>query len=260
VTSTNLVGLLNCLELARRHQATFVFLSTSRVYPIHTLNALSVVETATRFELTDQQSVAGASAAGISEAFPLEGTRSLYGATKLAGELLAQEYFEMYGLAGVINRCGLLTGPWQMGRIDQGVVALWVARHVLKGRLQYFGYGGCGKQVRDILHIEDFYRLLSAQLDRIDGVRGGVFNVGGGPEGTVSLLELTALCEQSTGHRLRIDPVAESSPADIRVYVSDCRKVHRCTGWSPAIRPADIVQDLTAWVVDHRALLEPLFC
>lgn len=97
----------------------------------------------------------GASSAGITEEFPLDGARSLYGASKRASELVMQEYLAMYGLRGVINRCGVITGPWQMGRVDQGVVVYWVARHVFGGPLSYIGYGGSGKQVRDILHIED---------------------------------------------------------------------------------------------------------
>jgi CDP-paratose 2-epimerase len=90
------------------------------------------------------------SAAGISEGFSLGGHRSLYGTTKLAAELLIEEYRVMYGLRAVINRCGVISGPWQMGKVDQGFVVLWLARHLFGGPLSYMGFGGDGLQVRDV--------------------------------------------------------------------------------------------------------------
>jgi CDP-paratose 2-epimerase len=260
VLGANLTGLQHCLEAARRHDAALIFLSTSRVYPIHAINGLAVRETDTRFELLDEQPLRGACASGISEEFPLDGARSLYGATKLAGELILQEYVSMYGLRAIVNRCGLLTGPWQMGKVDQGIVAFWVAHHVLQcGPLRYFGYGGTGKQVRDILHVEDLYRLIAVQLSRIEALSGKTFNVGGGADGAVSLCELTALCSDASGHRLEIGRVMEPSPADVRTYVSDCRSVERATGWAPSLRPAGIVDELATWVGEHRSTLMPLF-
>ncbi len=137
VLQTNLVGTINCLELARQTQADFIFLSTSRVYPIAHLNALKFKETETRFQLLEQQPLPGVSSQGISEEFSLTGARSLYGATKLASELLVIEYADAYGLRTLINRCGVLTGPWQMGKVDQGVFALWMAFHYFQRSLKY---------------------------------------------------------------------------------------------------------------------------
>src|SRR5712675_1234223 len=155
VIQTNLNGTIHCLELARRVGADIVFLSTSRVYPTAAINALRYAETATRFVMTDVQDVAGASGHGLAETFPLAGSRSIYGASKLASELLLQEYRAAYGVRAIVNRCGVLTGPWQMGKVDQGVVALWVAKHFFRGHLAYVGHGGTGKQVRDLLHVQD---------------------------------------------------------------------------------------------------------
>ena len=118
VLGANLTGTLNALEIARRHDAAFIFLSSSRVYPYSTINRLNYVESNTRFELSAEQNVPGVSPAGFSESLPLPGLRSLYGATKLASELIVCEYLEMYGLVGVVNRCGVIAGPWQMGKID----------------------------------------------------------------------------------------------------------------------------------------------
>src|SRR5215218_499281 len=121
LVQTNLVGAYHCLELARRERAQLVFLSTSRVYPVATLEAAAHTETGSRFELSPEQDVPGLSAHGVAETLPLEGARTLYGATKLAAELLITEYAETYGLQAVVNRCGVIAGPWQMGKVDQGV-------------------------------------------------------------------------------------------------------------------------------------------
>jgi CDP-paratose 2-epimerase len=157
---SNLVGALNCLEQARRHGWTFVFLSSSRVYPIALLRALPLERTATRFVLRSESDLPGVTPPGISEQFPLSGNRSLYGATKLAAELLIEEYKTIYGVRELINRCGVISGPWQMGKVDQGFIVLWMARHLLDGPLAYTGFGGEGSQVRDILHV-DLYDLLA---------------------------------------------------------------------------------------------------
>lgn len=119
---TNLMGAYNCLEVARSQDAHLVFLSTSRVYPVAALAALAFDETPTRLELADNQPLPGVGPAGISEEFPLGGACTPYGATKLAAELLIAEYAESFGLRAVIDRCGAIAGPWQMGKFDQGIV------------------------------------------------------------------------------------------------------------------------------------------
>jgi CDP-paratose 2-epimerase len=100
--------------------------------------------------------VAGASAAGLSERFPLAGSRTMYGASKLAGELLLAEY----DVPWVVNRCGVVAGPWQMGKGDQSVFTHWMLSHHFGCDLNYIGYGGTGKQVRDLLHVDDLVDLV----------------------------------------------------------------------------------------------------
>jgi CDP-paratose 2-epimerase len=257
VVNANLIGTLNCLELARKCGSAIIFLSTSRVYPMGRLNDLKFEETPTRYQLTDQN-MRGVSSAGLSEEFPIEGTRSLYGATKLASELIMQEYLEIYGLRGVINRCGVITGPWQMGKVEQGFIVLWVARHIFGEPLSYIGYGGKGKQVRDILHIDDLYRLLQIQMNHLSELSGQVFNVGGGREISVSLRELTTLCEEATGKRIPIHSVPDTRPGDVRIYISDCRKVREQTGWMPSIPPKDMIGEIVEWIHHHRIQLQPI--
>src|SRR5260370_5597585 len=165
---TNLTGCFHCLEIARQAKADFLFVSTSRVYPVAPVNGLSFEETETRYGLRPAQSVAGASEYGIAEEFPLHGARSLYGMTKLAAEFMVAEYGDAYGIRFVIDRCGLLTGPWQMAKADQGVVAFWVAAHCLNRGLKYSGFGGTGKHARDFLHIDRFCDLVLDQIANSD--------------------------------------------------------------------------------------------
>jgi CDP-paratose 2-epimerase len=253
VIQSNLLGAYHCLEFARRSNAYVLFLSTSRVYPVAGLEALALEETDTRFELSDGQPAAGASAAGISEQFPLAGARTLYGSTKLAAELLIEEYRAAYGLRAVVNRCGVIAGPWQMGKVDQGVFTYWMLAHHFRRPLQYIGFGGSGKQVRDLLHVEDLLDLMDEQLSdpaRWDGV---TVNVGGGRPGSLSLLETTELCTEITGNRLEIAGNPQTRPGDVPVYLSDCDKLHRLTAWRPRRAPRDILLDIHGWIREHEA-------
>ncbi|VVB95776.1 GDP-L-fucose synthase [uncultured archaeon] len=256
--NTNLLGTINCLEYTRKCGADIIFLSTSRVYPVKTINNLTFIEKSTRFELSDNQDVPGVSSKGLTEDFPLKSPRTLYGATKLASELLLQEYTEMYGIRGVINRCGLLTGTWQMGKVDQGVIVLWIAKHHYKGSLSYIGYGGKGKQVRDILHVKDLYRLLEIEINDMDSHNGEIYNVGGGLERTVSLAELTALCQKYTGNKIQIQSVNEDRPGDIRIYITDNSRITEKTGWKPRISVDEIIREISIWIKENSELLKPI--
>ncbi len=248
VINTNFIGTINCLNYATKFKARFIFLSTSRVYPIDQLNKINYTESDTRLVLSENQNVKGVSSLGINEDFVLDGARSFYGSSKLASELFIQEYMEFYGLKAIINRCGVLTGPWQMGKVDQGVVVLWLARHFWKGELNYIGYGGTGKQVRDMLHIEDLYQLLKVQLKDFGKYSGQIFNVGGGNDVSVSLKELTVFCEEITGNKIRINSVAENRSADIPVYITDNSKIESISGWKPKMDSKLLLLDIFEWM------------
>jgi CDP-paratose 2-epimerase len=254
--NTNLIGTINCLDHARRHDAAVVFLSTSRVYPIAPLRELPLVPTKTRFVIPASNTGPGWSACGITESFPLIGSRSLYGATKLCSELIIAEYVALYGLRAVINRCGVLTGPWQMGKVDQGFVVLWAARHVFGGALSYNGFGGVGLQVRDVLHVEDLYCLIRKQVAQIANYRGKIYNVGGGPDCSVSLAELTEACARHTGQHLVVTSQPQTNPVDIPYYVTDNAAVTKATGWLPQFSLAEILDDIFEWLCDHRDEVE----
>lgn len=253
---TNLHGTVNCLEYARKSEADIIFLSTSRVYPIEAVNRIRTKEGETRFQLEDEQEIPGVSGEGISEDFPLSGVRSFYGTTKLSSELLIQEYCSDYPIRGVINRCGVIAGPGQFGKVDQGVVALWVAKHMMNQSLTYIGYGGTGKQVRDMLHIDDLCRLVAAELDDMEKYSGKVFNVGGGPECSASLVELTKVCSEVTENTIDIGSVSETRPNDIKLYITDNSKIIAASGWMPEKSVRDIVADTYTWMKTEKETLQ----
>jgi CDP-paratose 2-epimerase len=259
VLQTNLIGTINCLELARQTQADFIFLSTSRVYPIAYLNQLNYTETDTRFQLSEQQNLPGVSAFGIAEQFPLDLPRSLYGSTKLASELIINEYGNAYGLRTLINRCGVLTGPWQMGKVDQGVFALWVANHYFQKSLKYIGYGGTGKQVRDFLHVADLLDLIDIQIANLAQFKGQTFNVGGGQDFSLSLYETTKLCQEITGNSIMIEAVPENRTGDMPIFITDSRRVIEATGWQPQRNGKTLIKDICDWIHTHEKELKSIF-
>ncbi len=258
VLQTNLMGTIYCLEAARERGAAVLFMSTSRVYPMDRINALPFADGATRYAWTPDGSVPGLSDEGIGEEFPLAGVRSFYGASKLASEMLLQEYVNAYNVKALINRCGVIAGPWQMGKVDQGVVTLWVARHEFGKPLSYNGYGGHGKQVRDVMHIDDLAALLLKQCASLKNWDGRIYNVGGGNAVSTSLRELTVLCEEVAGKKATIGSVPETSPMDVRIYVTDARRVMKEYGWKPAKGMREIVGDVYRWIQSDRARLETI--
>jgi CDP-paratose 2-epimerase len=259
VVDTNLLGTLNCLEYARQNGAAVIFLSTSRVYSIAALRALPLRREGKRLALMSGEHGFGWSERGISEDFPTTGARSLYGATKLASELLIEEYAAGHGLKAIINRCGVLTGPWQMGRVDQGFFALWAARHLYGGSLGYTGFGGSGHQVRDVLHVADLYELIRRQIDAFDRHCGKIYNVGGGHELSISLAELTELCVARTGRHIDLSSDIATRHTDIPFYVSDSTRVKEATGWSPIRSVSMILDEVLEWLTNQRPTLEPIF-
>lgn len=258
LVNTNLVGLINCLEHLRATGGAMLFLSSSRVYPIAGLRALPLIPDDRRLRLGNPAGIAGLSERGISEQFPLAGARSLYGATKLAAEMLIEEYRAAYGVRAIVNRCGVIAGPWQMGKVDQGFVVLWVARHLFGGSLSYTGFGGEGLQVRDVLHVDDLLQLAIRQVAEIERFDGTVCNVGGGIENSVSLCELTDMCASLTGRTIVIGRVADTRAADIPWYVGDNSEVTALTGWSPQRDVRRVLEDVLQWLGRHRAELEPI--
>lgn len=244
----NAAGTLNILEAARLspRRPRVIFASTNKVYG--GLHDLEIVERDTRYAL--------ARGDGVSEAHPIE-FHTPYGCSKGAADQYVQDYGRMYGLRTAVLRLSCVYGPRQFGTEDQGWVAHFVIAAVLGRPLSIYGDG---KQVRDILFIDDLVRLYARFLEIPDapagadgGVWGSAYNTGGGPANTLSLLELLALLARGTGRRPQVT-FHDWRPADQRVYISDTAHVRRSLGWTPEVSPDEGVRRLLAWVDAHRDL------
>ncbi len=247
---TNLTGLFHCLEKAREWESRLLFLSTSRVYPMKPLLEHPWREEETRFVWLDG-GVPGICSQGVGEELDMRGVRSFYGFTKYAAELLIEEYRAAHGLKAVVNRCGVIAGPWQFGKGDQGVVAFWTMAHHFGWPLSYIGFGGTGKQVRDFLHVEDLCALVVEQIRQFDLWDGWCGNVAGGLEYSVSLRELTEVCQIVTGRRNPVHAVKETRANDLRLFLGDCRTLYTRTTWRPCRGIHQLVAGIEAWVCVH---------
>ena len=250
IIDTNLMGTVNCLELCRKRKAGMIFLSTSRVYPYEKINAIRRLESKSRFEWPHF--------AGIGTDFSLTGLKTLYGTTKLASEFILQEYIAAYGLNAVVNRCGVIAGPWQFGKVDQGVFTYWMLAHYFKKSLKYIGFGGKGKQVRDFLHVDDLCQLIDLQVNGLSKLSGNTYNVGGAREISLSLSETTALCREITGNKIKVGRDLRNRPGDIAVYLTDNKKVTQELKWKPQKPAVMILNDIFSWIRNNEARLRKL--
>ena len=257
----NLLGTLNILEYCRAQKLGLVLLSTSRVYSVRDLAALPMKERDRCFAFDEHKagSIAGVSAAGINEGFSTRAPVSLYGATKLASELIALEYGQAFDFPVWINRCGVLAGAGQFGTAEQGIFSYWLHAHAAGLPLRYIGFGGCGYQVRDAFHPDDLAALILLQINR-DPSPDAIYNVGGGRENAMSLAQLTDWCNE----RFRPNqpsPDLRSRPFDIPWMVMDNTRVSTQLGWKPERTLASILDEIAAhteanpdWLVRSKAV------
>jgi len=238
----NLFGTVNLLEYCRASNAGFILLSTSRVYSIPALTQLPLRVESFAFTLDARQSWPPAiSAGGVVESFSTEAPISLYGATKLASERLAQEYAAGFKVPIWINRCGVLAGAGQFGTAEQGIFSFWLHAHLARRPLKYIGFGGNGFQVRDALHPRDLARMVDAQL-RSSG-SGLPINLSGGQANSMSLAQLTAWCDERFGPH---QPVPDSSerPYDVAWLVLDSSKALNEIRWRPEVSLHQILEEI----------------
>ena len=200
VFNTNLVGTFNILKKCLTDKTNIIFLSSSRVYAIDKLRNLSKsIKIIKPLKINKK----------INEKFSVESVSSLYGFTKLASEKLIKEIFFGKNLKYIINRFGVIAGPWQFGKQDQGFVSLWIAKHLLRKKLSYIGFGGYGNQVRDLLHIDDVCNIVHLQIQKLNKINNETFNIGGGPRNSISLKNLTKKCEILTKNKIKIKKKAD---------------------------------------------------
>ncbi len=250
----NLSGTINLLEYCRASSAGFILLSTSRVYSIPALAQLPLVVDGSRFTLDPARPwPLGTTTAGVTETFSTDAPISLYGATKLASERLAQEYAFGFRAPVWINRCGVLAGAGQFGTAEQGIFSYWLHAHAARRTLKYLGFGGHGYQVRDALHPRDLARLVDKQL-RNPG-QGGMQNVSGGQENSMSLAQLTVWCNERFGANA---PVADGSdrPYDVPWLILDSTRAMNDFDWRPGIGISAILEEIAEHVAANPDWLE----
>lgn len=238
----NVVGTHNVLEAVRQHvpEAVVVYSSTNKVYG--DLEQYTYSENETRYLCKEYP-------AGFNEQTPLE-FHSPYGCSKGAADQYMLDYARIFGLKTVVFRHSSMYGGRQFASYDQGWIGWFCLKAVeaSKGLLtEPFTISGSGKQVRDVLHSEDMKRLYKAALTHIDQAKGHAFNIGGGIENSLSLLELFALLEKITNVKLNYTrlPARES---DQLVFVADLAKAKRLLNWQPQVSAAEGVSRMTEWV------------
>ena len=239
----NALGTLNALEAAREAggDPIFLYASTNKVYG--GMEGVAVLEDETRYRYRDFPS-------GIAEAQPLD-FHSPYGCSKGAGDQYVRDYARIYGLRTVVFRQSCIYGPRQFGVEDQGWLAWFIIAAVTGRPITIYGDG---KQVRDVLFVMDLVDAFQAAIQRIDVAAGQIYNLGGGPDNTLSVwAELGPMLEELMGRGLDVSHSAWR-PGDQRIYVSDTRKAQRDLGWRPGVSVSAGVRKLYEWVTANKEL------
>lgn len=236
----NAHGTLNLLEAVRQsnNQPLVIFTSTNKVYG--GMEDICVREGDQRYEFVDRGE-------GISENRILD-FHSPYGCSKGAADQYVRDYWRIYGIPTVVFRMSCIYGPRQFGNEDQGWVAHFIISHVLGRPLNIYGNG---KQVRDILFVEDLARAFIAAYKNREKIAGSIYNIGGGPDNTFSLLELLDLLNTISPSSTTVS-FADWRPGDQPMYVSDIRKAKAELGWSPQVSKVDGIHRLVDWVNQNR--------
>ena len=240
----NALGTFNILEATRKFspEAIFMFASTNKVYG--GMKNVEVLERKARYESSRDYS------RGISESFPLE-FHSPYGCSKGAADQYVTDYRRIYGLKTFVFRQSCIYGTWQFGMEDQGWVAWFVIAAILGKPITIFGDG---KQIRDLLWLDDLVDLYELTAERGETFDEHVFNVGGGVDNTLSLLELVSFLKDD-GILTREIGMSDPRPGDQKVFVSDIVRVADLTGWKPKVSPKNGVGKLVDWVKNNTEML-----
>ena len=236
----NAFGAFNVLEAARQaaRPPIVIFASTNKVYG--GMEDVAVVEDGNRYRY-------GALPHGASEERVLD-FHSPYGCSKGAADQYVRDYARIYGMRTVVLRQSCIYGPHQFGIEDQGWIAWFAMRALLGQPVTVFGDG---RQVRDVLHVDDLLAAFDAAIERIDRSSGRVYNIGGGPAFTLSLLELIALIEKMSGEKLK-HSFGDWRPGDQRVYISDIRRARAELGWEPRTTPEPGIALMRDWMAANR--------
>lgn len=250
VFNTNLIGTLNILKKVKKDNSKIIFLSTSRVYPIkETNNNLKSKIIKSKLKIDKL----------FNEQNSTKGPKTIYGLTKLSSEMLIEEFSYAFGLKYIINRCGVISGPLQFGKQDQGFISLWVWKHLNKNKMKYIGYGGYGHQVRDVLHIDDLSKLIYLQINKFNKIYNKLFTVGGSKKSYTSLIQLTKICENLTNNKIKFSKISKTSIYDIPYYITDNNLITRTYNWKPKKNIKDIVYDVFVWLKNDHLKVKKYF-
>ena len=246
VFNTNLIGTYNLLKKAKKDNSKIIFISSSRVNSINRINEIVKTKILKKEIKVNKK---------INEKFDTLNPKSLYGFTKFASELLIEEFSYAFGLKYIINRCGVISGPMQFGKQDQGFVSLWVWRHLMSKNLKYIGFGGNGHQLRDVLHINDLINLIDVQIKNFDKIYNKKLCVGGSRKSYTSLKNLTDICQKITGNKIKFKKIKKTSIYDIPYFITDNRLAKKIYNWEPKKNIIDIVKDNYKWLTDNKTNL-----
>ena len=250
VINTNLIGTINILKKSKNDKSKIIFISSSRIYPLEEMNkVIKNKNLKSKIKISKM----------FSEKDKIIGPKTIYGLTKLCSEMLIEEFSYAYQLKYLINRCGVISGPLQFGKQDQGFVSLWIWRHLNKKKLSYIGYGGYGNQIRDVLHIDDLSELILLQIKNINKINNKLFTVGGSKTSYTSLSQLTKLCQKITGNKIKMGKVSKTSSYDIPYYLSDNTHVSNTYRWKPKRNINQVVMDTFLWLKKNKPIIKKYF-
>ena len=250
VINTNLIGTINILKKSKNDKSKIIFISSSRIYPLEEMNKIIKNKNLkSKIKISKM----------FSEKDKIIGPKTIYGLTKLCSEMLIEEFSYAYQLKYLINRCGVISGPLQFGKQDQGCVSLWIWRHLNKKKLSYIGYGGYGNQIRDVLHIDDLSELILLQIKNINKINNKLFTVGGSKTSYTSLSQLTKLCQKITGNKIKMGKVSKTSSYDIPYYLSDNTHVSNTYRWKPKRNINQVVMDTFLWLKNNKPIIKKYF-
>ena len=250
VINTNLIGTINILKKSKNDKSKIIFISSSRIYPLEEMNKIIKNKNLkSKIKISKM----------FSEKDKIIGPKTIYGLTKLCSEMLIEEFSYAYKLKYLINRCGVISGPLQFGKQDQGFVSLWIWRHLNKKKLSYIGYGGYGNQIRDVLHIDDLSELILLQIKNINKINNKLFTVGGSKTSYTSLSQLTKLCQKITGNKIKMGKVSKTSSYDIPYYLSDNTHVSNTYRWKPKRNINQVVMDTFLWLKKNKPIIKKYF-
>lgn len=249
--NNNLISTINLLEICKERKCGFILMSTSRVYSIKDLSEIPSIESEKRFEV-------GRSGL-VKEDFSTKPPISLYGSTKLTSELLAIEYSQMFDFPVWINRCGVIAGPGQFGKIDQGVFSFWIYSWLKRNPVKYIGFGGTGKQVRDVIHPFDICEVMNKQIHDRTIEESPIYNLGGGTKNSMSLKELSDWCVDNID---KDDSLVTSSdevrPFDIPVFIMNTKKAQERWDFKVTVNLNKTLREIRDYVVKNPEFLQKI--